>query len=164
MGVTQEKKGSINSYYCWVLLANDEKGLRGTIQNLPRLSSPRRCNPYLPKCVVGYDNTMVFPHLGTWSHRAYKPPIQWLYMDLSNHRVLYKMGRGQPFEKSHWSSRSKLHSRTYNYTVGDPQEIDQRQQDPIHKQRHEGVDWGILHQAWKVYPILPTRKWLGEGH
>ena len=52
------------------------------------------------------------------------PLIQWLHMDLSSHRVLYKMGRSHPFEKSHWSSCSKLHSRTYRYKVWDPQEID----------------------------------------
>ena len=60
-------------------------------------------------------------------------------MDLSSHIVFYKMGRGHPFEKSHRSDRSKLHSRTYHYTVRDPQEIDQRQWDSVHKQRHEGL-------------------------
>ena len=52
--------------------------------------------------------TPTFPHLGTWSYRAHKPPIQWLHMDLSNYRVLYKMGRSHTSEKGHWSSRSQL--------------------------------------------------------
>ena len=81
-------------------MANDEKGFRGASQNLPRLSSPWRCDPYSPKFVAGYDDTMAFSHLGARSHRAYKPSIQWLHMDLSSHRVLTKWVEATPLKKA----------------------------------------------------------------
>ena len=74
---------------------------------------------------------------GAWFYKAYKPSFQWLHMNPSSHQVLYKIGRKYSSEKGHWSNYGKLHSRTHHYKVWDPQEVDQWQWDPVHKQIHE---------------------------
>ena len=68
-----------------VLMAHNKKGFQGAGQDLPQMSIARRFHTHSSKCAIGYDYSMVLPHLRARFYRAYQDPFQWPHMDLSSY-------------------------------------------------------------------------------
>ena len=97
-----------------VFLAHTEIRCSWMCESMPYLPSSWESHTYSPHQPSKHDDSLAVSYLGAWPNRPNQSTIQGSCLDISGHRILYKVGWSHLPKEGYRPNCCQFHLRTHN--------------------------------------------------